>query len=121
MTGLDDDTLAALRKELMDMRSQFEATLMRSASAAQPVELDQQAIGRVSRIDAIQQQKMVEANRARLKIRLGHVKAALTAIDEDDYGYCRRCEEEISVNRLKAKPETPICLTCQTAIEARGR
>ena len=58
----------------MDMRSQFEATLMRSASAAQPVELDQQAIGRVSRIDAIQQQKMVEANRARLKIRLGHAK-----------------------------------------------
>ena len=120
MTELNEDILATLRTSLGALKAEIEATLSRSQEAAQPVQLDQQAIGRVSRIDAIQQQKMVEANRARQKIRLSQVKAALNAIDEDDYGYCRRCEEEIELRRLMAKPESAICLDCQTAIEARG-
>ena len=120
MSALDEDTLDCLRQKLAHLKDEIEATLSRSKKAAQPVELDQQAIGRVSRIDAIQQQKMVEANRSRLKIRLNQVKAALTAIHEDDYGYCRRCEENIQLRRLMAKPESAICLSCQASIEARG-
>ena len=119
MEQLDTHQVTELRDALRRLKSEIEETLDRSKEAAQPVQLDQQAIGRVSRIDAIQQQKMVEANRARQRIRLAHVRAALTAIEEDTYGECLHCEEPIAYKRLLAKPESRICLHCQAALEQK--
>ena len=62
---------------------------------------------------------MVEANRQRQRLRLSQTKQALEALANGEYGYCRRCEEPISHARLVAKPESPICLACQSAMEAR--
>ena len=70
-------------------------------------------------MDAIQQQKMVEANRQRAAIRLKQVRAALRAFSSDEYGLCRRCEEPIGYARLKAQPEGPFCLDCQRSSEVR--
>ena len=119
MDDLTQDQLEGLRAKLSALREELETTLARSKDASRPVTLDQQAVGRISRIDAIQQQKMVEANRHRQSIRLGQVKAALKAMDCDEFGLCLRCEEPISWGRLQAKPESTICLECQRALEAR--
>lgn len=89
-----------------------------AAEGAAPVDLDQ-PIGRVSRIDAIQQQRMVEANRAAMQRRLAQVRGALERIEAGDYGDCAACEEPIGFPRLVARPETPLCITCQSKREAR--
>ena len=120
MEPLTDEQIIVLKSALLDLQEELTTTLGRSASAAQPVTLDQQAVGRVSRIDAIQQQQMVEANRRRIKIRLQQIKVALAAINNEEYGYCRRCEEDIGFGRLHAKPESAICVDCQGEIEARA-
>ena len=73
----------------------------------------------MSRIDAIQQQKMNQATRRRQKFRLQQVKGALQAWERDRYGECRECEEPIAFKRLKARPETPFCLECQAEMERR--
>ena len=91
-----------------------------SADAAKPVELDQPAMGRVSRIDAIQQQQMLEANRGAQAARLQQVRAALHRFQEDEYGECASCGEEIAYARLEAQPEAPFCLACQGERERRG-
>jgi DnaK suppressor protein len=119
MDDLTEDQLAELKAALESLKAELETTIMRSAEAAKPVTLDQQAIGRVSRIDAIQQQKMVEANRHRQKRRLSQTKQALDALEAGEFGDCRRCDEMIALARLMAKPESPICLDCQSALEAR--
>ncbi len=119
MDDLTPEQLATLREALLTLKSELETTIKRSTEAAKPVTLDQQAIGRVSRIDAIQQQKMVEANRHRQKLRLSQVKQALDAMTQEEYGECRRCEEPIGFARLQARPESPICLACQNTLEAR--
>ena len=90
-----------------------------TAEAARPVELDQAAVGRVSRVAAIQQQKMVEANRRALAARRLQVQAALRRYDEDEYGDCLDCGEPIAFARLEARPETPFCVRCQEARERR--
>jgi DnaK suppressor protein len=114
---MDDEELTGaqieeLRGELGALKEALERALDGSKEGAQVVSLDQ-PIGRVSRIDAIQQQKMAEASRRQQELRLGQVKIALGAVERGDYGYCRSCEEPIAYRRLAARPETPFCLRCQ--------
>ncbi|MCA9558813.1 MAG: TraR/DksA C4-type zinc finger protein [Myxococcales bacterium] len=111
------ELLADLRALEVELEAQLEA----GREGARPVTLDQQAIGRVSRIDAIQQQQMASEGLRRTRRRLDQVRRALRrAEDGDDYGLCSRCEEPIGFPRLKARPETPTCLGCQSALERRN-
>ena len=77
-----------------------------------PVELDQQAIGRLSRMDAMQQQSMDTAKEARRIERLRLIEAALRRLEEGDYGYCLNCGESISDGRLKLDPTFSLCIDC---------
>ena len=106
-------TLKAILEELeRDLAYLLEATLEND----QPVDLEQ-PIGRVSRIDAIQQRKMQSASRSAQKIQLSQVRRALEALRDDEYGFCRRCEEPIGLRRLQIQPEAPFCVRCQGARE----
>lgn len=107
-----------LAMALAVLRDELRAFLKTSADSAKTVDLDQ-PIGRVSRIDAIQQQKMAQAQRARQVVRLDQVDAALRKVRDDEYGYCNKCDEPIGYKRLKSKPESPLCMPCQTALERR--
>jgi DnaK suppressor protein len=109
---LTDAELKALEAKLRVLLAELDTTIESALESVQPVELDQAAIGRVSRIDAIQQQSLAKASREALKIRRSQATRALTAIADGDYGFCRRCEEPIGYRRLAANPETPFCLGC---------
>ncbi len=60
----------------------------------------------------MQAQQMALELRRRDQARLDQVIRALERLEEGDYGYCVRCDEEISAARLDVKPETPICIAC---------
>ena len=79
MDELTDEQIEELRADLDVLQTTLLETLGQSKEAAQPVELDQQSVGRLSRMDAIQQQKMVKANRQRIAVRLQQIRAALKA------------------------------------------
>jgi DnaK suppressor protein len=89
------------------------------SDATATVDLDQ-PIGRLSRMDAIQQQKMAVEQRRRIELRRGQLRRALGWLEDGGYGYCRRCEEPIGFRRLKARPETAFCLGCRSSIETGG-
>lgn len=116
-TPLDETRLAELTRDLEALAERLRQGLAGSAASARPVELDQPAVGRVSRIDAIQQQKMLEANRHAQRSRLQLVQTALRRLEDDTYGECLACGESIAWARLVARPETPFCLECQSARE----
>ncbi|PLX84860.1 MAG: hypothetical protein C0617_06530 [Desulfuromonas sp.] len=107
-----------LHRKLFALRKEIQGLLAATEEGARPVDLGQ-PIGRLSRMDAMQQQSMAQANRQGHELRLRQVKAALAAIDRDEYGTCRRCEEAIGYRRLSARPETPFCLDCQGQAESR--
>ncbi len=46
------------------------------------------------------------------------IREALGRIDDESYGLCEECGEEISEQRLKARPVTTLCIECKTAQEA---
>ena len=86
--------------------------------SAAVVELDQSRVGRLSRMDAMQAQAMsVETNRRR-EIELQRIGSALQRLQSDEYGYCLRCDEEISRQRLEVEPATPVCIDCAALKQA---
>ncbi|TNF26152.1 MAG: TraR/DksA family transcriptional regulator [Deltaproteobacteria bacterium] len=117
---LTDAEFDALAAKLRELEVALEAQLDSATGDGKPVALDT-AIGRVSRVDAIQQQQMVKATRERAKGRLLQVRAALERVEDGDYGDCAKCGEPIGFGRLDARPETPLCVTCQSDAEARRR
>ncbi|MCM2561044.1 TraR/DksA C4-type zinc finger protein [Lutimaribacter sp. EGI FJ00015] len=76
------------------------------------VMLDQQAIGRLSRQDALMNQSMAKAQKARRKAETTRLRAALGRLEDGEFGYCVDCGEEISPKRLELDPATPKCISC---------
>lgn len=104
--------LEALRAKLNERERELERDAERVADDAKPVSLET-PIGRLSRMDAIQQQQMAEARKKRVQASLSMVRAARARMAQDEYGHCLRCEENIGFSRLQARPEAPFCLSCQ--------
>ncbi|MBD89659.1 MAG: molecular chaperone DnaK [Deltaproteobacteria bacterium] len=113
---LTEEQFDALHRRLKDLTEEIESALETSSDSERPVDLEE-PIGRISRIDAIQQQKMARASRARLQGRLRAIRAALDRIDQDAYGDCALCDDPIGYGRLAARPETPLCMPCQSERE----
>ncbi len=103
------DALKALEKRKKDLEESLETL----KEAAKPVDLNE-PIGRLSRMDAIQQQQMALNNRKQLELNLELVDQALKRLEDGEYGYCLKCEDEINSKRLLARPEAPFCTSCQS-------
>ena len=109
---MNDEQRRELQADLERLVQGLQDSLRAMTEQSAAVELDQPAVGRLSRMDAIQQQQMADAQRRRVQQRLGQVRAALKLSATDDYGECRRCGDDIAFARLKAKPESPYCVPC---------
>lgn len=123
MAALEPDQLRELADDLRELAIELRAVVDGSEEGAKPVDLDE-PIGRLSRMDAMQQQSMTRATREAARARLKQVEASLTRIDAatkqaasasmgTDYGCCVECEEPIGFDRLKARPEALLCIACQ--------
>lgn len=113
LTAAQEEELA---RTLARLEGELEEALVRSADGARPVDLDQ-PIGRVSRVDALQQQAMVAAGRRSVERRLALVRRARLALTNGEYGFCKRCEEPVGYRRLALRPETLLCVACQAESE----
>ena len=100
------------RKVLLARREELLSVMKASTEGSRPVELDQTRVGRLSRMDALQGQAMVQETERRRKNELQRIDAALARVDTGNYGYCVNCDEEISVKRLSLDPSTPLCIDC---------
>jgi DnaK suppressor protein len=114
---LTDAQIATLHTALVTLKAELTHSLSDTVRA-QTVELDQSTVGRLSRMDAMQQQAMAQAERRMQAQRLDAVDAALERYDDDEYGWCCQCGEPIAIRRLTARPESPFCVPCQTKLEA---
>jgi DnaK suppressor protein len=108
------EDLAVLHDLLLKVKGDLEVMLADAAGQADTVELDQTAVGRISRIDAIQRQEMAKAQHRMAARRLTRVQQALVDFHdpEIDFGACRDCGEPIPLGRLHARPEALFCVKC---------
>ncbi|WP_425419239.1 TraR/DksA family transcriptional regulator [Oricola indica] len=106
--------LAKAKRRLAEKQAEIEAHSALSADSRQPVELDQVAVGRLSRMDAMQQQAMAEAAERARKRDMIRIEMAERRIASGDYGYCEECGNEIPDGRLTIDPMATHCVKCAT-------
>ena len=104
---------------LLSRREMLETQLSESSHALRPIALDQTLLGRVSRMDAIQQQEVTASTHRLKSIALQKVTNALALFKIGNFGYCRECDNPIGYKRLKAQPESALCLRCQTSLDSQ--
>ena len=70
------------------------------------------AIGRVSRMDAINNKSVNEAALKKAELKLNNLKVALSRIDDSDFGICVRCKNPIPLGRILLLPQAITCVNC---------
>ncbi|MDB2437773.1 TraR/DksA C4-type zinc finger protein [Hellea sp.] len=105
-------TDAAIRKRLEAIHGEITALSEAAKDNRKPVALDQQSVGRLSRMDSLQVQAMDKAQETARQKRLVRIDAALIRLEAGDYGYCVTCDEEIGARRLELDPAVPLCIRC---------
>ena len=109
---MDATRRARLEQALHDMEAQLAREDAATTESRKAVTLDQQSVGRLSRMDAMQQQAMARAQSAHRAAQRKRIRAALERIAEEEFGYCESCGEEIAPARLEHDPATPRCIDC---------
>ena len=112
MSPLTKGHLAELREELEAQLARLSRSIEASEAALKPVELDQSRVGRLSRMDELQNQSLTRNLHEREEIRLTLVRNAIARMEEGTYGLCAACESEIPYERLLVFPEAVECGGC---------
>ena len=64
---------------------------------------------------------LIEREHDRVQKLIRKINATFKLIDSGDYGYCKNCNEEIGLDRLKARPVADLCIDCKTIAEKREK
>lgn len=82
------------------------------AEGQKTVELDQQSVGRLSRMDAMQHQAMARAIQVRRDQMRTRIIEAFARMEEGEFGFCATCGDDIAPERLDFDPTVPNCINC---------
>lgn len=100
------------KQRLAAKRTEIEEYFELAKDTIATVELDQVAVGRLSRMDAMQQQAMAQAAERTRRNDLIRIELAERRIVEEEYGFCEECGEEIPDKRLEIDPMANRCVNC---------
>lgn len=118
MTTTDEPDLPALdakyRPLLEAELRELDQASEHSSSDRKPVTLDQQSVGRLSRMDALQGQAMAAALEVRRRGRRARIVAALHRLETGEFGYCIDCGAFAGTDRLDADPTCARCRDCKS-------
>jgi len=102
---------AEVKEKILAEIKKTEESLKDYKAIAKPISPDD-AIGRISRMDAINNKSITDNAIRNATLRLSKLKIALEKVDHSDFGLCYRCKESIPIQRILVKPESPFCVKC---------
>ncbi len=97
----------AIEQKIQELEERLKSLI----ESTKPMGLDN-AVGRISRMDYINNKTIDEANIRSSEIKLKALKRWLEIYDTDKFGRCARCGNEINVQRLLFLPESTRCIHC---------
>jgi DnaK suppressor protein len=108
---MDFERLDFFRKRLESLKIEIEKNMSTNKSDSGVVKLDS-SIGRLSRMDALQNQQIALELKRRQENQLLRIKNAIKRMDKGQYGLCGRCKKPIEEDRLEVFPDTFTCINC---------
>ncbi len=118
---MDEIDIDHFRTRLQEAREQLSSLQSERDASTATVKLDQSSVGRLSRMDALQQQAMAQSSQRRVDATLKLIDAALLRCEDGSFGYCLDCDELINPRRLELDPSTRLCIGCAGARDKEAR
>ncbi len=115
MRHLTPEQIEELSEELQRQLRSLERSARVTDQAVKPVQLDQTAVGRLSRMDSLQNRSLSQNLQEREQAKLALILAAMARIEKGRYGLCLACGGEIPFPRLYVFPEAELCPACAGA------
>jgi DnaK suppressor protein len=110
--ALTAQQISELRSDLERIRRRLERSMSANGDPRATREIDQASVGRLSRIEALQNQGLTQNLRDRERTQFDEVMQALSRLDDGTYGLCSACGGTIGHERLLVFPETRTCGEC---------
>jgi len=108
MTKAEKDQLRTLiPQRIVNIKRDIEELV----ELTKPIEPDC-AIGRVSRMDAINNKSINDAALIKKRLQLEGLEASLNSLDDKSFGKCLVCGNEIQMGRILIMPESRKCMAC---------
>lgn len=108
---MTDQQLESIEKIIRQNLEYLAIEITELEELTKPIPLDA-SIGRVSRMDAINNKTINEAALRDKKKLVKRLERTLDQINEKDFGLCRKCGTEIPYGRLEYMPHTTRCVNC---------
>lgn len=108
---MDTKERAALKKKIEEEIAKAEVDIVEMEKMAQPI-TPENSIGRVSRMDAINNKSVVDAALRTKRAKLTKLQVALNKIEDENFGNCTLCGRAIQPMRLMFMPESTKCVRC---------
>jgi DnaK suppressor protein len=112
MSGRSHIDVDMIREVLAAELDEIERLGRLGAEGRKTVELDQTSVGRLSRMDALQQQALAQETQRRRNLRRQRIRETLERIQQDEFGCCDQCGEEIAPKRLALDWTVRTCVRC---------
>lgn len=100
-----------IKQKFMEEINKTKASVAEYKELTKPI-APENAIGRISRMDAINNKSIIEAALRKAEEKLRMLKDRLTRIDEKDFGICSKCNKVIPAGRLLLMPHSQHCVNC---------
>jgi len=100
-----------LKQKLLDEISKTELLIIEYQEMTKPIAPDV-AIGRISRMDAINNKSVTEAAMRQAEEKLRNLQRVSSKIDDKDFGICLKCHKPIPLGRILIRPESLYCVNC---------
>ena len=108
---MTDQDRNQLKTKIIETIAHTEKEIERMKDATKPI-YPENAIGRISRMDAINNKGVAEASLRSANRKLSKLQVALSKIDSPEFGICTRCKQPIPPARLMYMPESTYCVRC---------
>ena len=108
---MDVDEKNKIRTKLADEIKETRTKVSKYLELSQPIS-PENAIGRVSRMDAINNKSVLEAALREAQSKLIQLKKIIKKIESSDFGLCKICKKNIPFGRLMIRPESELCVNC---------
>ena len=108
---MDKGQLKAIQQKLLNEIEVTQHKITEYTELCKPI-APENAIGRISRMDAINNKSVVEAVLREAKNKMQQLKVMQTKIRDADFGSCIKCKKHIPLERLMIRPHSKFCVNC---------
>ena len=100
-----------IKRKIQGEITKTQETIVEYKELTKPIS-PENAIGRISRMDAINNKSVAEAALRQAEAKLHKLNEVLESVEEKEFGLCLKCKQPIPIGRILLMPQSRYCVNC---------